>query len=351
MLCLMAPILSLLAGCALAADRESEAGVYSGQPQVRAFIQDMVKRHQFDEAALEAMFAQVRRQDRILEVIQRPAEGKPWYEYRPIFLTRSRIDKGVQFWNAHAQTLARAEQVYGVPSEYVTAIIGVETYYGRRTGGFKVLDALTTLGFDYPKRARFFKSELEQYLLLTREESLDPQQLEGSYAGAMGLGQFISSSYRNYAVDFDEDGKRDLWQSTDDAIGSVANYFKRHGWSRGETVSTPAQLQGKGFERFLGDGYKPAHSLASLSSAGVTPDGPVTLADKAALLEYEGEDFKEYWLGFNNFYVITRYNHSPLYAMAVHQLAQEIKRNYLAQSSVAVEPTGAPSASSSATSE
>lgn len=306
---------------------------YVDRADVEAFIDEMVERHDFKRRELDALFADVKQQQRVLEVIQRPAEGKPWYEYRPIFLNPQRITKGIAFWKEHAALLQQAEQVYGVPPEYIVAIIGVETFYGRHTGGFPVLDTLTTLGFDYPPRARFFRSELEQYLLLTREEGLDPRELEGSYAGAMGKGQFISSSYRTYAVDFDEDGKRDLWFSTADAIGSVANYFERHGWRRGEPVAMPARVEAEVAAPFAAKGMKPSFTLDELTAAGVEPLYPLSYDGDIALIELEGDEFNEYWLGLKNFYVITRYNHSPLYAMAVHQLAQEIRRGYLAQES------------------
>ena len=314
-----------------AAPAEPATGSFLEREEVRAFIDEMVERHDFERPDLNALFADVERQERVLEVIQRPAEGKPWYEYRPIFLNPQRIEKGVAFMREHRALLDEAEAVYGVPPEYITAIIGVETFYGRHTGGFPVLDTLATLGFDYPPRARFFKSELEQYLLLTREEGLNPRELEGSYAGAMGKGQFISSSYRNYAVDFDKDGKRDLWFSTADAIGSVANYFKRHGWKRGELVTMPARVEAEVAAPFAEKGMKPSFSLTELTGAGVEPLYPLSYDDDIALIELEGDEFNEYWLGLTNFYVITRYNHSPLYAMAVHQLAQEIERGYRRQ--------------------
>lgn len=309
-----------------------QRGGYLSRPEVQSFIDEMVQRHDFDRQRLLRLFAQVSRQDRVLEAISRPAEAKPWYEYRPIFLTASRIEQGVAYWAANEALLNRASQVYGVDPEYIVAILGVETYYGRRTGSFPVLEALTTLGFDYEPRANFFRRELEQYLLLTREESLDPLTLEGSYAGAMGQGQFISSSYRAYAVDFDGDGLRDLWGSTADAIGSVANYFKRHGWRLGEEVAIEARTSGRGHAGLVGKGLKPSLSLEELSASGVEPVRALPTADAVlSLIELEGEEGAEFWIGFNNFYVITRYNRSPLYAMAVYQLAQEIRSRHNGQ--------------------
>lgn len=306
-----------------------QRGGYLSRPDMQSFVDEMVQRHGFDRQQMLRLFAQVRRQDRVLEAISRPAEAKPWYDYRPIFLTSGRIEKGVAFWAAHEALLDRASQVYGVDPEYIVAILGVETYYGQRTGSFAVLDALTTLAFDYPPRGGFFRRELEHYLLLTREESLDPLQLQGSYAGAMGQGQFISSSYREYAVDFDGDGRRDLWGSTADAIGSVANYFRRHGWDLGDEVAVEARTSGQGYTDLVAKGIKPSLTLAELSANGVEPAQALATADTPlSLIELEGDDGRELWIGFNNFYVITRYNRSPLYAMAVHQLAQEIQSHH-----------------------
>lgn len=313
-------------GCAASKTGVVQRGDYLAREDVQGFIREMVTEHAFEAGTLDRLFAQVQRQDRVLEVIQRPAEAKPWYEYRPIFLTDARIAGGVTFWAEHEAILDRAEARFGVAPEYVVAIIGVETYYGSRTGSFPVLDTLTTLGFDYPPRSDFFRRELEQYLLLTREESLDPLKLKGSYAGAMGKGQFISSSYRAYAVDFDDDGRRDLWESADDAIGSVANYFSRHGWEADRPVVLPARLSGEAPAALLKAGLKPSLSREALDGAGVTPaQGEIPSEGPYALIELEAKDGPEYWIGFNNFYVITRYNRSPLYAMAVHQLAQLIR--------------------------
>ncbi len=326
---LLLPLLSLMAGSGCAASMQGtvQRGDYHTRDDVKVFVDEMVSKHQFEAQELNRMFAQVKQQQRVLEVIQRPAEAKPWYEYRPIFLTATRINGGVAFWDANVQLLEKAEAAYGVPPEYLVAILGVETYYGKRTGSFPVFDTLTTLGFDYPPRAEFFRRELGQYLLLTREETLDPLALKGSYAGAMGKGQFISSSYRSYAVDFDGDGVRDLWNSTADAVGSVANYFSRHGWRAGETVVVPAKVKGRGYESLLDKGLKPSLTLDQLARQGVRPAAPVAEAQpNVTLIELEGKQANEYWIGLKNFYVITRYNHSALYAMAVHQLAQEIKQ-------------------------
>jgi len=224
-------------GCCLLAALGAAAREYGGHPAMQAFVATMVARHGFERAALERLFDQARYQETIVAAMDRPAERvKPWYEYRAIFLTEKRIRDGVDFWRANQETLARAQRDYGVDPAIVVAIIGVETFYGRNMGSFRVLDALATLAFDYPKRSEFFARELEQYLLLTREQQLDPLDLKGSYAGAMGYGQFIPSSYRAYAVDYNGDRKADIWNDPTDAIGSVANYFNKHGWRKGDGV-------------------------------------------------------------------------------------------------------------------
>ena len=224
--------------------------------------------------------------------------------------------------------LDKAEKAYGVPREIITAIIGVETRYGRNTGRYKVIDSLVTLAFHYPKRAGFFRSELEQFLLLTREQGLDPLEVTGSYAGAMGISQFISSSYRNYAVDFDIDGKTDIWNNPSDAIGSVANYFKMHGWKPGKQIAFRARAEGDQYLQELDGDLLPDKKVRDLAEYGIYPVTPVNPDTMVKLLRFETREGDELWLGLQNFYVITRYNHSPLYAMAVFQLAMEILNQY-----------------------
>jgi len=298
-------------------------------PQAQAFVADMSSQHDFNQAELEALFSEARLRPSVIERITRPAEGKPWYEYREIFLVERRIAGGAAFWRDHAQTLVRAEATYGVPAEVIVAILGVETFYGQYRGKDPVLESVATLAFDYPKRADFFRSELEQFLLLTREQDFDPMEIKGSYAGAMGWPQFISSSYRHYAVDFDGDGRKDLLNSPTDAIGSIANYLSRHGWKRGETVAAPARVEGSGYGPLVKKGMKPKTPVGQLSAAGVYATTPVR-AQQAAVLRMEGKRGAEYWLGFDNFYAITRYNHSALYALAAYQLSGEIRDRYLA---------------------
>ena len=295
---------------------------YSQRDDVQQFIDDMVEKHEFVRDDLESKFASAQKLEGVLEAIARPAEKVlTWKDYRPIFVTEKRIKRGNQFLDENRELLQRAEKEFGVPPEIITAIIGVETYYGRLSGKTQVFDSLVTLGFDYPPRARFFRSELEQFLLLTREENVDVRAIRGSYAGAMGMPQFISSSYRHYAIDFDGDGKRDLWNSTADAIGSVANYFKVHGWKPGEQVVIRAHLDGQVEE--TRNKLKPHTRVSDLVKGGLKPETKLDGKRKATVVTLNGDNGKEYWLGLDNFYVITRYNHSALYAMAVYQLSQE----------------------------
>jgi membrane-bound lytic murein transglycosylase B len=304
------------------------AGDFEHHPETQAFITEMVERHQFDRNQLEALFADARKRDDILKAIARPAESKPWYEYRPIFMTQSRIDGGVDFWRAHSAILKKAEQAYGVDAAMIVAIIGVETRYGANTGSYRVIDALSTLAFEYPPRAKFFRSELEQFLILAREEGLDLREAKGSYAGAMGYGQFIPSSYRNYAVDFDADGSRDLWVSLEDIIGSVANYFQRHGWKLGEPVASRVSGKASIPDSLVSSGLKPSKTVADFARAGISSNPKLNDDQRVALLELEQRDGPEYWLTTDNFYTITRYNRSPLYAMAVFQLSEAIRDAY-----------------------
>jgi membrane-bound lytic murein transglycosylase B len=294
------------------------------RPEVAAFIQDMKTRHRFDAGTLEKLFGGVAIQEGILAAMGRPAEAKPWHEYRQLFVTEARILGGVAFWRQHAETLRQVQQRYGVPAEMIVAIIGVETLYGRNTGGFRVIDALATLAFAYPRRADFFRSELEQFLLLCREESLDAAALKGSYAGAMGWPQFMPSSFRNYAIDLDGDGRRDIWSNPADTIGSIGNYFARFGWRTGEEVAVRATAPKGDYAPYLGKDLKPVHALGALRRLGIEPERPLPDASPVTLLRFELEAGPEYWLGLENFFVISRYNHSALYSMAVYQLGRAI---------------------------
>lgn len=296
------------------------------EEEVKKFVDEMVAKHGFNESQLISVFSQVNISDSILEAISRPAEAKPWYQYRPIFIQDERIRMGAEFLAQHRDILLDAEQQFGVPPEIITAIIGVETRYGKNAGNYKVIDSLVTLGFKYPKRGAFFRSELEQFLLLTREQKIDPHTVKGSYAGAMGIPQFISSSFRNFAIDFDKDGSIDIWNNPADAIGSVANYFSKHGWVSGQPVVAKAQVTGDRYRELIDKKLEPDLTLMQLSAYGVSPESEHQADTRAKLLSYQMEVGEQLWLGFKNFYVITRYNHSALYAMAVYQLADAIIR-------------------------
>ncbi len=298
------------------------------------FIEQMVAEHGFANADLVKLFDQVSVSKSILAAISKPAEKKlKWFEYKDIFLREKRINKGVEFWRDNSHALLRAEIKFGVPAEIIVAIIGVETFYGRIKGSYRVVDALNTLAFHYPKRADFFRSEFKHFLLLSREQGFEPLSLTGSYAGAMGLPQFISSSYRNYAIDFDGDDIINIWDNPVDAIGSVANYFVAHRWRQGEEVIDRVDVEGDAFRNVLTPGLKPDLDSSSLATLGIKSDNTYAADEKLKLLQFVQESGPEYWLARHNFYVITRYNHSQLYAMAVYQLAQEIKqrKNNLAQ--------------------
>jgi len=303
-------------------------GDYMSYPAMQRFIQHMIETG-FSKNYLVQTFSNIKRDERILELVNSPAEGKPWSEYRPIFLTEDRIRTGLGFWNRHQAAITAASQQFGVDPEIIVAIIGVETFYGRNTGKHNVLRSLTTLAMDFPKREQFYTSELKNYLQFIREEKINnPAILMGSYAGAMGLGQFISSSYRNYAIDFNADGHKDLWHP-DDAIGSVANYFSRHGWQNGGDVTVPAQILGNLYGNIVNiKAIKPVNTLSELKQYGVKLEGALN-SKRVSLLQLEGENGLEHWVTGDNFYVITRYNHSPKYAMAVYQLAVEIKSRKL----------------------
>ncbi|MGK0272409.1 MAG: membrane-bound lytic murein transglycosylase B [Cocleimonas sp.] len=305
-------------------------GDYMPYPAMQRFIKHMVETG-FSKDYLIQTFSNIKRDDRILSLVNSPAEGKPWRKYRPIFITEDRIRSGLGFWNRHANAIKAASQQFGVDPEIIVAIIGVETFYGRNTGKHNVLRSLTTLAMDFPKREKFYTSELKHYLQFIREEKINnPAILTGSYAGAMGLGQFISSSYRSYAVDFNRDGHTDLWHP-DDAIGSVANYFAKHGWKNGGDVTVPARILGNLYGNIVNvKATKPVHSLSELQQHGVSLQGKLN-SKHLSLLQLEGANGSEHWVTGDNFYVITRYNHSPKYAMAVYQLALEIKRRKLSQ--------------------
>lgn len=293
-------------------------------PGAAEFADRVAEAHDLPADWVREVLAGAERKQAILDAISRPVEAKPWFDYRPIFITEARVKNGVLFWNEHADTLQRASEAYGVPPEIIVSIIGVETNYGRITGKWRVVDALATLGFHYPPRSKFFLGELEKLFLLANEEQLNIGELKGSYAGAMGFGQFIPTSYRAYAVDFSGDGVRDLWSPVD-AIGSVANYFARHHWRSGEPVVARAATDDAP-RKLDSPGIKPVYPVSQMREWGYRSDDlPASENDRlATLIELESESGPEFWLGFHNFYVISRYNRSALYSMAVWQLSRQI---------------------------
>jgi membrane-bound lytic murein transglycosylase B len=315
----LATAMTLLAAPAgLAAD-------YSQHAEVQRFIDEMVSEHGFERGYLQQQFAQAEKKQSILDAISRPAEKtKPWKDYRKIFVTQKRINQGKEFIEKYRPHLQRAEQEFGVPQQLIAAIIGVETRYGRHKGSYRVVDALSTLAFDYPPRSKFFRKQLKEYFLLVREQGFEPLSVKGSYAGAMGYGQFIPSSYRHYAVDFDGDGVVDIINNPVDAIGSVANYFRIHGWKKGQPVVSPAQVSKQSAADVVVNKLKPQQSIAQYRQQGYQSKAAYADDWMATLLKLDGQAGTEYWLGLKNFYVITRYNHSRLYAMAVYQLSEEL---------------------------
>lgn len=300
---------------------------YERQVWVDDFINELVQQHNFNPEQLKTLLDKADKKQSILDAISRPAERRlQWKDYRKIFLTEKRIRGGVSFMRKYRTELERAELIYGVSKEVIVAIIGVETFYGRIKGSYRVVDALSTLGFDYPPRAEFFRKQLKEYLILAREEGIDPFSVKGSYAGAMGYPQFIPSSYRAFAVDFDGDKKRNIWNNPVDAIGSVANYFKEHGWQKNAEVVLKAKVEGEAYKDVVNVSLKPKHTVSELRAVGFSSQSKSKVSGDATAMQLEGVRGTEYWLGLKNFYVITRYNHSKLYAMAVHQLSQEIKK-------------------------
>lgn len=315
-----------LTGCAT---NYGYSGNYAERPQVQQFINQMVVKHNFDRQQLTQLFNEVRPRIHTVRSISKPAEALEWYNYKPIFVTYKRAQEGAEFWRQHAAELNYAAQRYGVPPQIIVAIIGVETRYGRNEGKFRVLDSLSTLSFDYPRRATYFRSELENFLLLSRNNpAVNPHTTLGSYAGAMGEPQFMPSSYRDYAVDATRKGYSDLFNNSGDVILSVANYFRGHGWIPGGPVVVPARIESDRYQNLPAQGKKPNLSLSQFAQYGVYPRGHIPLRLEATLVTLQGDNGAEYWLGFNNFYSIMRYNTSPLYAMAVYQLSEMIRNIY-----------------------
>lgn len=302
-------------------------------PGLSRFMDEMAEKHHFDRDELAQTFRHVQRRQAVIDAISRPATLKPWPEYRDGFVNPQRVSGGLAFWQTYADALQRAERQYGVPQEVIVALIGVETRYGLNAGKFSTLDALATLAFDYPRRGAYFRSELEQYLLLVREQGLDIGAVQGSYAGALGIPQFMPGSYRKYAVDFDGDGKADLLHDPVDAIGSVANYLQQYGWSRDGAVALRGKLADAVYAGSVASGARP---LSAWAAAGIVPAAPSPENGPARLVDFTVPDGKEFWLAFGNFDVITKYNNSDYYAMTVFLLAQALKEAHGAANSGAV---------------
>ncbi|OUR88588.1 lytic murein transglycosylase B [Gammaproteobacteria bacterium 42_54_T18] len=327
---LAVPLITLISAVTFNANAASKSD-YLQHDKFTAFLNTVVKEDGHDKQAILDLFNDAERKDSILKAIARPAEKRlTWEKYQDIFLTKKRAEKGVEFYKKHKSAFKRANDKYGVPPEIILAIIGVETRYGGNKGSYRVIDALSTLAFDYPPRSKFFTKQLRQYLLLGKEAGIDLKSTTGSYAGAMGFPQFIPSSYRHYAVDFDNDNIIDLINNPIDAIGSVANYFSEHGWVSNAPITSPARFlktDGKesDLDNLVNQSLKPSLTIEDFNNAGLVGDKAYNKTLKATAIRLKGKQGNEYWIGLNNFYVITRYNHSKLYAMAVYQLSETLK--------------------------
>lgn len=317
----------LLIGSTVTAANKPATPPFAEHELVTAFIDDMVERHHFDRDTLTELFDQIEFDEVVIQKISKPFETKPWDDYKAYFITPERIEKGVAYLNAHQDTLKEAAKTYGIPPEIMVAIIGVETDYGNLQGTFPVFQTLSTLAFDYPSRAAFFKKELEQFLLLTREYHLDPLKVTGSYAGAIGLPQFMPSSYRNYAASLVGNKSIDLNHNDDDAIASVGNYLSKNGWKRQGEVAVPADIKGMAYQKVLKDKFNPDILSSKLSSLGIQPKTKIPAEEaKAVLVELTRHDGNEYWLGFHNYYVLSTYNHNKQYVLTVFELSKEISK-------------------------
>ena len=331
----------LLAALVLGASCEPAPALDVKRADVKDFIAHMADTSTFKKRQLRKLMKAAQSQPAIIEAMDRPAEkARPWVEYRPIFVNERRIREGTDFWIAHRQELDQASVRSGVAPEYLAAILGVETYYGRLTGSYRVLDALATLAFDYPARAKFFRDELEQFLLLTRDARLNPLGVKGSYAGAMGAPQFMPSNYRRYAVDADANGRVDLWNSWSDVCASVGNYLKEHGWNAGEPVLSEASVAPDKAADLDGRKLALSETVGSLRTKGVSFVSSMMEEAPAILIAADDADGVHWRVGYNNFYVITRYNHSALYAMAVFELAAAVKQRILLNDSPGVVTPG-----------
>jgi membrane-bound lytic murein transglycosylase B len=317
--------LVLALGCAVSCNAQTAPDDPSGlRPEIEKFIAYMVQTHDFNARDLRALFAKVQPSPDVTRAMSAPSTAKPWYEFKPLFVDQARITGGIKFWNDNAEILTQARIDFGVPEAIVVALIGVETRYGRSTGGFRVMDTLTTLAFDWPSRRDFFRRELEQFLLLAREQGWDPPTIKGSFAGALGMPQFMPGSYRRYAVDYDKDGQIDLWHNPADVIGSVANYLKEFGWKDGEPVVAPAQVDAADRQTLLDLGLKPSLTLDQWRLLGADSTLPLPDSLLACVFSVDLLGGPEFWFGFDNFYALLQYNRSRNYAMSIVELAREI---------------------------
>ena len=309
--------------------------------EVQEYIRSTALEHGFVQAELADLFVRIETKPNIIDIFDRPSTGRPWYQFRANFLNPSRIQAGARFWQENADLIAKISAHYQVDPAVMVAILNAETLYGKNTGGFRVLDVLATAAFDYPRRSAFFRKELTHFLLLARDEKDDPLSFKGSYAGAMGWPQFIPSSFRNFAVDWDNDGHHDIWNNKGDILASVANYLARHGWQAQQASHLPVNVEGDQIESLLADKFNLHYTVAELIQMGVRPISVVDGQQKAVLFALEIEPgFTRHYLGFNNFYVITRYNRSTLYATAVLELAEEIRAAW--QRGDGLKPIAAP---------
>lgn len=296
------------------------------KPEVRKFIGYMARTHGFDALALRTLFADARNNREVVRAISAPTTSRPWYQFRPLCVDDTQIADGVRFWNDNAALLERARRDFGVPEAIIVAVIGIESRYGRHAGGFRVIDSLYTLAFEWPNRTDYFRGELEQFLVLARDQGWDPGSVEGSFAGALGWPQFMPSSYRRFAVDYGGDGRIDLWGDMADIIGSVANYLRQFGWKEGQPVAARARVDTVDMAPLLELGLKPQLNLAQWQQRGVQSPSGMSASLPAGLFALDLMDGQEYWFGFDNFYALMRYNHSRNYVMAVYQLGEEISQ-------------------------
>jgi membrane-bound lytic murein transglycosylase B len=323
----VAGVFALALCCVVRSDAQTPPNDYRPlRAPLEKFIAQMAYTHGFDQRALRALFAQVQASQGVMKAINAPSTSKSWYEFKPLFVDAGRIENGVRYWNENAGVLARARDEFGIPEAIIVALIGVETRYGRNTGGYRVIDALTTLAFDWPARGDFFRGELEEFLLLCREQAWDPLSVKGSFAGAMGLAQFMPGSYRRYGIDYDGDGRVDLWTNSSDVIGSVAGYLHRYGWKEGQPIVAAARVDGADPKPLLDIGLKPSLTLDQWRARGARPLSTLPDELNASLFSVDLIGGPEYWFGFDNFYALLQYNRSRNYVMAIYELSIEITR-------------------------